>query len=205
MKNGYLVFCLLLLFTSISAKAQQKVELPIGSEIPLADVKMVDVSDSKFSLNDLRLENGLLVIFSCNTCPYVKAWESRYLTIAETAKENKIGVVALNPNEVLRSDKESLSEMKKIAASMNYNFPYLVDLNNDLADAFGATRTPHIYLFNSAGILVFRGAIDDNSGNEKEVKYHFLKDALKELGAGKPITVKESKALGCSIKRIKKA
>lgn len=205
MKYGYAVFCLMLLFTAISAKAQQKDELPLGSEIPLADVKLVDVSDSKFSLNELKLENGLLVIFSCNTCPYVKAWESRYLKVAELAKENKIGVVALNPNEALRSDKESLAEMKKVAASINYTFPYLVDENNDLADAFGATRTPHIYLFNKDGILVFRGAIDDNSGNEKEVKYHFLNDALKELGAGKPITVKESKALGCSIKRIKKA
>lgn len=205
MKKLYTTLAFVLLFLVLSVQAQQKEELPLGSSIPLADIKMLDVSDKEFSLNDLKQENGLLVIFSCNTCPYVKAWESRYLKVAELAKEQKIGVVALNPNEAMRGDKESLAEMKKIASSMKYNFPYVVDKNHDLADAFGATKTPHIYLFNKEGILVFRGAIDDNSGSEKEVKHTYLMDALKELGAGKTITVKESKALGCSIKRIKKA
>lgn len=204
MKKWYSLFVFALLLTANVAIAQQKEELPLGSIIPLADVKMTDVSDESFSLNDVKLENGLLVIFSCNTCPYVKAWESRYLKVAALAKEQKIGVIALNPNEALRDDKESLEEMKKIASTMNYTFPYVVDKNHDLADAFGATKTPHIYLFNKEGILVFRGAIDDNSGKESEVKKTYLYDALRELGAGKEITVKDSKALGCSIKRIKK-
>lgn len=194
---------LLLFFVGSSAFAQLKSELALGSNMPLADVKMTDVSGSELSLSDVKLENGTLVVFSCNTCPYVKAWESRYLKVAELAKSLNIGMIALNPNEALRSDKESLEEMKKVAMSMKYTFPYVVDKNHQLADEFGATKTPHIYLFDKNDVLVYVGAIDDNSGNEKDVKYTYLMNALNELGTGKEITTKQSKALGCSIKRVK--
>jgi thioredoxin-related protein len=194
---------LLLFLLSSSAFAQPKSELSLGSKMPLADVKMMDISGSELSVNDIKLENGTLIVFSCNTCPYVKAWESRYLKVAELAKKQKIGMIALNPNEALRSDKESLEEMKKVAMSMKYTFPYVVDKNHVLADEFGATKTPHIYLFDKNDVLVYVGAIDDNSGNEKEVKFTYLMDALNELGSGKEITIKQSKALGCSIKRVK--
>lgn len=194
---------LLLFFVGSSAFAQQKSELAIGSTMPLADVKMLDVSGSELSLADVKLENGTLVIFSCNTCPYVKAWESRYLKVAEIAKSLNIGMIVLNPNEALRSDKESMEEMKKVALSKKYTFPYVIDKNHQLADEFGATKTPHVFLFDKNDVLVYVGAIDDNSGNEKEVKHPYLMNALNELANGKEITVKQTKALGCSIKRVK--
>lgn len=197
-----LILLIVTLFAS-TVTAQTFTELPIGSKMPMADVKMADVSGKEVSLNDVKKENGLLVIFSCNTCPYVKAWESRYLKVASIAFKNNIGVIALNPNEAMRNDKESLEEMKKISESMKYTFPYVVDKNHALADAYGATRTPHIYLFDKNDDLVFVGAIDDNSAKESEVKHTWLTDALKEVGAGKTVTVKQSKALGCSIKRVK--
>ena len=205
MKVYRTVFSLLvlILFTYQSGLAQQKEELPIGSDIPFADLKMTDVSGKELSLNDVKLENGLLVIFSCNTCPYVKAWESRYLKVASLATSQKIGLIALNPNEAMRSDKESLEEMIKISTSMKYTFPYAVDKNHVLADAFGATKTPHVYLFDKTNKLVFVGSIDDNSAKEADVKHTFLMDALKEIGSGKAVSVKHSKALGCSIKRVK--
>jgi len=205
MKVYRTVFSLLvlILFTYQSGLAQQKEELPIGSDIPFADLKMTDVSGKELSLNDVKLENGLLVIFSCNTCPYVKAWESRYLKVASLATSQKIGLIALNPNEAMRSDKESLEEMIKISTSMKYTFPYAVDKNHILADAFGATKTPHVYLFDKTNKLVFVGSIDDNSAKEADVKHTFLMDALKEVGSGKVVSVKHSKALGCSIKRVK--
>jgi thioredoxin-related protein len=204
MREKFTVFIFLFLLVSFQTVfAQQKEELPIGSSIPMPDLKMEEVSGKEISLNESKLENGLLVIFSCNTCPYVKAWESRYLKVAALALENKIGVVALNPNEAMRSDKESLAEMVKISTQMKYNFPYAVDKNHVLADEFGATKTPHVYLFDNQNKLVFVGAIDDNSAKESEVKHTFLMDALKEVGANKEVSVKHSKALGCSIKRIK--
>ena len=203
MKKSYGLIALFITFFVIQVSAQKQVELAIGSALPMEDVKMMDVSDSEISFSDVMKTNGLLVVFSCNTCPYVKAWETRYLKVAEVAKINEIGMIALNPNEAMRSDRESLSEMKKIAAGMKYTFPYVVDSNHAMADVFGATKTPHIYLFSADGILVYRGVIDDNSGNEKEVKHHYLINALNELGSGKDLSTKESKALGCSIKRTK--
>jgi thioredoxin-related protein len=168
---------------------------------------MINVDDEYYSLNDFQKENGLLVIFSCNTCPYVKAWEPRYIEINDLAEEKEIGVVLLNPNENLRESltegTESLAAMKEVAEDMNYPFPYLVDENHELADAFGATRTPHIYLFNNADKLVYVGAIDDNSSSADEVEHHWLRNAINELAAGKEITTQKSKAFGCSIKRVK--
>jgi hypothetical protein len=115
--------------------------------------------------------------------------------------------VLLNPNENLRESltegTESLAAMKEVAEDMNYPFPYLVDENHELADAFGATRTPHIYLFNNADKLVYVGAIDDNSSSADEVEHHWLRNAINELAAGKEITTQKSKAFGCSIKRVK--
>ncbi|TNE69907.1 redoxin domain-containing protein, partial [bacterium] len=130
---------LLTFFVIQSAFAQVKSELALGSVMPMADVKLQSVSGDEISLSDVKLENGTLVVFSCNTCPYVKAWESRYLKVAELAKEQSIGMIALNPNEAMRSDKESLDEMKKIAMTMKYTFAYAVDKNHLLADEFGAT------------------------------------------------------------------
>lgn len=197
------IFILILLpFLSL---AQQKkiVELPIGSDIPYLDSKLMDVSGKEISISDVKGENGVLVIFSCNTCPYVKAWEPRYLKIAKRASEIGVGIILLNPNEAIRDKGESLDDMKKVAESMKYTFPYVIDKDHILADAFGAARTPHIYLFDKNKKLVFKGAIDDNSSDESKVKHHYLNDALNELTAGNEITVKTSKAFGCSIKRTK--
>jgi len=192
---------------SLSAQQASIEELELGSTIPLADKEMINVDDEYYSLNDFQKENGLLVIFSCNTCPYVKAWEPRYIEINDLAEEKEIGVVLLNPNENLRESltegTESLAAMKEVAEDMNYPFPYLVDENHELADAFGATRTPHIYLFNNADKLVYVGAIDDNSSSADEVEHHWLRNAINELAAGKEITTQKSKAFGCSIKRVK--
>jgi glutathione peroxidase-family protein len=177
-------------------------ELEIGAKAPLTDVKMKDISGKSVSLQDVAGDNGLLVIFSCNTCPWVLKWEDRYPGIATYAKENGIGTVAINSNEAQRETVDSMEEMKKHAEKNGYNFYYTVDENHKLADAFGATRTPHIYLFNSEMTLVYRGAIDDNASDASKVENHYLKDAIKALAEGKEITKKTSKALGCTIKRI---
>lgn len=177
-------------------------ELEIGADAPLTDVKMDDISGKKVSLKDVAGDNGLLVIFSCNTCPWVLKWEDRYPGIATLAKQNGIGTIAINSNEAQRETVDSMEEMKKHAQKNAYNFYYTVDTNHKLADAFGATRTPHVYLFNSEMKLVYRGAIDDNANDASKVETHFLKDAINAMAEGKEITKKTSKALGCTIKRI---
>ncbi|MBA3972066.1 MAG: thioredoxin family protein [Bacteroidetes bacterium] len=176
-------------------------ELEIGKPLPGADVKMMDVSGKEITLSEAKSENGILVIFSCNTCPYVKLSESRIKEVAQLAKANKIGVVLVNSNEAQRADEDSLDAMKKYAVAQGYNFSYVLDKNSTVANAFGATRTPHVFLFDKKG-LAYRGAIDDNIKDSKDAKEHFLKDAIIAIGAGKAVKTNSSKSVGCSIKRI---
>lgn len=176
-------------------------ELEIGKPIPSADVKMMDVSGKEVSLADAKGENGLLVIFSCNTCPYVKLSESRIKEVAKLAKANKIGVILLNSNEAQRADEDSMDEMKKYAKTQGYDFNYVVDKNSVVANAFGATLTPHCFLFDKKG-LAYRGAIDDNIKSATDAKEHFLNDAIASVGTGKAVKTNSSKSVGCSIKRV---
>ncbi|MBH30933.1 MAG: thioredoxin family protein [Candidatus Marinimicrobia bacterium] len=175
-------------------------ELEIGADLPLADVKMADVSGKKVSLNDAMGENGLLVVFSCNTCPWVDAWEDRYVKVSKKYQKKGVGMIAVNPNEASRKKGDSMDDMKARAKKAKYDFYYTVDEESKLASAFGATRTPHIYLFNKKGTLVYRGAIDDNARRPRKVESAYLMDAIDAMIAGKQIKTTSTKALGCSIK-----
>ena len=176
-------------------------ELSLGSSIPLGDVKMVDISGKTVSLNDMKMENGLLVNFSCNTCPWVVAWQNRYNALAETSKKNNIGFITINPNTKNREKiGEGLDAMRDFSNKYGHDFLYTVDKGAKLATAFGATKTPHIYLFNGEGKLVYRGAIDDNARRPNKVKQTYLMDAITLVGNGKEVAIKDTKALGCSIK-----
>jgi hypothetical protein len=111
-------------------------------------------------------------------------------------------MVAVNPNEAPRNQGSSLADMKVRAEEIGYTFPYALDKNHKLADAYGATRTPHVYLLNKDNVLVFVGAIDDNSRSAADVENTYLADAMKELASGKKITRATSRAIGCTIKRL---
>jgi thioredoxin-related protein len=165
---------------------------------------MMDVSDEKMSLKEVTSEQGLLVIFSCNTCPFVVMWEDRYAQLEEKCAETGLGMVYINSNQAKRDGDDSVEAMKAHAKKMDYSYPYLIDENSALANAFGAKTTPHIYLFNKDNELVYKGAIDDNYKNIEAVKEPYLLNAIDELLAGKKISLAETKAVGCSIKRVKK-
>lgn len=176
-------------------------ELEIGSKAPMTNVELKDVSGKMLTLQGVAGEKGLLVIFSCNTCPWVKAWEDRYNPIANLAREKGIGMIALNPNTTYRNRGDGFEDMQQRAKEQNYQFYYALDENNKLADAFGATHTPHVYLFNADMKLVYRGAIDDNAKNADAVDQHWLREAITQLAAGEEIATKTTKSLGCTIKR----
>ena len=184
--------------TILSAK-----ELDLGSILPLGDIKMADISGQDISLNDAKGENGLLVIFSCNTCPWVIAWEDRYVELAETYKDKGVGIVAINSNETQFENVDSMEEMQAHAKEQGYNFYYTMDKKSNLARAFGATRTPHIYLFDKKDKLVYRGAIDDNARKPDKVENTYLADAIDNMLAGSAIDPAATKALGCAIKFAK--
>jgi len=176
--------------------------LPIGSPIPSPELKMKDVSGKEVSLQDAKTDKGLLVMFSCNTCPYVIKNQSRTYEACKYAQGYGIGVVILNSNEAKRGEDDSYEDMKAYAKEQGYNWYYLVDNNSAIADAFGANRTPECFLFNGEGKLVYHGAIDDNPSDASAVSRKHLVAALDELKDGKEIAVKTSRSVGCSIKRL---
>lgn len=175
-------------------------ELEIGAQAPMLQTPVKDVSGDMVTMEEIAGENGLLVIFSCNTCPWVSRWEDRYNPIADIAEKNGIGTIALNPNTGSRDSGDSFEDMQERAEENDYHFYYALDEQSEIAEAFGASHTPHVYLFNSDMELVYRGAIDDNAKSAEDVDQHYLKDAINELAAGEEITTKTSKSLGCTIK-----
>lgn len=174
--------------------------LSLGDPAPSADIKMKGVDGSQTSIADVEGENGTLVIFSCNGCPWVKAWEDRIADLGNTFQAKGIGVIAINANDPSQNSEDSFEVMQARANEKGFDFPYVVDGTSDVARAFGATRTPEAFLFDKDGTLVYHGAIDDNAKDPDNVKEHYLRDALQAVSTGGEVGVKETKALGCGIK-----
>src|SRR5688500_15171175 len=151
--------------------------LSIGSKVPKAEVKMKDISGQEVTLKEAFKENGLLVMFSCNTCPAVKANQDRTREISKYALQKNVGVILVNSNEGLRDDEDSFEAMKEYAKEQGYNWSYAVDQKSVLADAFGANRTPECFLFNKEESLVYSGAIDDNPKDPENIKRAHLQEA----------------------------
>lgn len=175
--------------------------LPIGADMPKTDIKMKDIGGDLISLKEAKTENGLLVMFSCNTCPYVIKNQNRTKAVCSYAKDRNLGVILLNANEGGRTSGESFAEMQQYAKAQGYKWYYALDSDNTLADAFGASRTPECFLFDKNGKLVYHGAIDDSPPDISEVKRQHLKEAINEMLGSKTVTVNESRSIGCAIKR----
>ncbi len=175
--------------------------LPIGSALPMPDVKLLDVSGKKISMQEAKKDNGLLVMFSCNTCPYVLRNQERTIEAAKYAQQMNVGVMILNSNEAQRDKEDSFEAMKRYTKTQKYQWNYVVDADNLVADAFGANRTPECFLFDKDLKLVYHGAIDDSPSEPANVKRKHLQEAITELAAGKPVSVTESRSVGCTIKR----
>ncbi len=202
MKKSILIFSSAILLVSILAAFKYAGGiLPIGSNLPKGDQRMKDISNEEVSMKDAKRKNGLLVMFTCNTCPYVIKNQARTQAICKYALQNNIGVILLNSNEGDRDGGNSLEAMQEYARAQNYEWYYVVDKNNEIADAFGANRTPENFLFNKDLKLVYHGAIDNSPTDAANVTRQHLKEALNELISGKNISVKESRSMGCAIKR----
>lgn len=179
--------------------------LEIGDKAPMTDYEMKEVmSDEEVSLKSLKKANGLLVIFSCNTCPFVLGWEDEYPGLGDLTKENEIGMVLVNSNESKRGDEDSEEAMQEHYEKAGYTVPYVIDEDHQLADAFGGKTTPHVFLFNSDMELVYRGSINDKYEKRgEEASKHYLKNAIEALASAKEISPAETRQIGCSIKRKK--
>jgi peroxiredoxin len=173
--------------------------LNIGDKAPSTTVKMKNVDGHELSIADVTGKSGTLVIFSCDHCPFVKAWQDRIAAIGNSGKDKGVGVIVINSNDPAEYPEDSYPEMQKRAQKLGFTFPYVVDATSDVARAFGATRTPEAFLFDKDGKLVYHGAIDD-SQEAGGVTKHFLQDALMASTAGQAVPVKETKFVGCGIK-----
>jgi thioredoxin-related protein len=176
-------------------------ELGLNAPVPMAEEKMKDVSGKDVTLNSAKTAKGLLVIFSCNTCPYVKLSESRIKEVTDLCQKQGIGCVIINSNEAQRTEEDSYDAMVKYAATQKLTCPYVVDANSKIADAFGAAKTPQCFLFNTKG-LIYKGSIDDNVKDPTAVKATYLKDAIEALLKNTTPAMQETKSIGCTIKRI---
>ena len=191
------------------AKTEDRlIGLNIGDEIVMNDVKMASTDGKAYSLDDMKMENGLIVVFSCNTCPFVvgsenfAGWENKYNDLYKLASDKKIGFVLVNSNEAKRGDEDSMAEMKAHAAKKGYNMKYVVDENSKLANAFGGRTTPHVFFFDKNKKLIYTGAIDNTVDSKRASDDNYLVNAIENYSAGKSLQTAETPPRGCSIKRV---
>ena len=162
-----------------------------------------NVDGKMVSLSDYASSKGVLVVFTCNHCPYSVAYENRIIELHNKYAAKGYPVVAINPNDAVAYPADSYENMIERAQEKNFPFAYLHDESQQIAKTYGATRTPHIYLLtqkNKQFTVAYVGAIDDNSNEEENVHKKYVQDAISDLEAGRAIATPSTKAIGCSIK-----
>jgi peroxiredoxin len=173
----------------------------IGDEA--VSINLMNVDGTMVSYDSFPDALGFIVIFTCNTCPYSVASEDRIIALDQEFKDKGYPVIAINPNNPDLQPADSFELMQKKAADKGFTFPYLYDESRTVYAQYGAKKTPHVYLLkkeNGKRIVKYIGAIDDNVRNGSAVKDRFLANAVYELLEGKEVSVKETKAIGCSVK-----
>lgn len=166
------------------------------------DFKLKDINGEYVSLADFTDAKGIILIFTCNGCPYAKAYQQRIVELDKMYSKKGFPVVALNPNDTDLQPIDDLDGMKKRAKEEGFTFPYLKDDKGIFKD-YGATRTPHIFVLNKEGddfFVSYIGAIDDNYKDAEAASKHYVQDAVDALLAGKEPEVTSTKAIGCTIK-----
>lgn len=158
------------------------------------------VDGKKVSLGDLASSQVLVVIFSCNHCPYAQAYENRIVALQAEFKSQGVQFLVINSNDDIGYPEDNFENMVKRAQDKKFNFPYLRDESQAVAKAYGASHTPHIFVFNNKRQLSYTGKIDDNWQNPSQVKKQYLKEALSALVQGKMPAEPETFAIGCTIK-----
>lgn len=167
------------------------------------DFKLPNVDGKMVSLADYKDAKGFIVVFTCNTCPYAKAYEDRINDLDKEYAKKGYPVIAIMPNNPKVQPGDSMEAMKKRAEEKSFSFPYLMDEGQKIYPQYGATKTPHIFLLQKSkkgNVVKYIGAIDDNYQDASAVNTRYVEDAVDALLAGKDIKLTETKALGCTIK-----
>lgn len=196
MKTKFLLFCLLLSSVTIFAEGYK-----IGDIA--RDFSLKNVDGKNVALADFKNAKGYIVVFTCNHCPFSKAYESRIIGLDKKYASLGYPVIAINPNDVKTVPEDSYDNMVALAKEKNYTFPYLYDESQQIASTYGAARTPHVFVIqkvNGNNVVKYIGAIDNNADDANKVTAKFVENAVDALLAGKEIPLTETKAIGCTIK-----
>jgi peroxiredoxin len=167
---------------------------------PAPDFNLPGVDSKGYSLSSFKNKSIIVVIFSCNHCPYVQAYEDRIKDIQNDYEEKGVQIVAISSNDAVKYPEDSFEQMIKRAQEKQFNFPYLHDESQLIAKSFGATHTPEIFVFDKERKLKYHGKIDDNWQEPQKVNSRYLREALDEILAGKEVSVPETFSIGCTIK-----
>ena len=182
---------------SLAVAAPLSAAPKIGAAAPDFSLPAASGAQGSVALKDLVGKNkGVVVFFVSTKCPYSNAYQARMNALASEYASKGIAVVGINSNK-----SEPASEVAEHSKKKAVTFPVLKDEGNRIADAYEANHTPEAYLIDAKGNLVYHGRIDE-SQDEKDARSHDLKNAVNALLAGKPVPVAETKAFGCSIKRV---
>ncbi len=199
-RSLFLLATLLSAWLFISPIAQAQEELPLGSSMPEASHPLITTDGSEQTLASVRGAGGTLVIFWSNQCLWVDRYEDRVLGLQERAQADDIALVFINSNNASAFPDESREANRDRARAQGYSMPYLKDPEGVVARAFGASRTPHVFLFDAEGSLVYRGRIDDSPGDPESVQENYLLEAIEAVAAGETPATSSTRAFGCTIK-----
>ncbi len=164
------------------------------------DFNLKNVNGKNVSLAGIKNAKGYIVVFTCNHCPYAKAYEQRIIDLHKRYAPLGFSVVAISSNDKDVVPDDSFANMKKLAKKKKYPFPYLYDETQEVAKNYGATRTPHVYVLDKDRVVRYIGAIDDNSEEPSLAKEKYVESTVDALLKGQDVAVKETKAIGCGIK-----
>lgn len=189
----------ILQFTNANSQGAPAIEqLAPGSKAPVFKLKNVD--GKTVSLEDYK---GAIVVFTCNHCPFSKKYEGRIMELDKKYAKQGYPVLAINSNDSVVEPDDSYTRMQEVAKSKKYSFPYLLDNTQETAKAYGASRTPHVYVVtkeNAGYIVKYVGAIDDNADDPKAASKHYVDDAIGSILNGKEVATPATRAIGCTIK-----
>ncbi len=173
----------------------------IGDRV--SDFRLKNVDGKMISLTDYKESKGVILIFDCNTCPYSQAYNDRIIALNDTYAGKGYPVVTVNSNDGEESPGDSFEAMVERARAKDYSFPYLLDETQEIARAFGATNTPHVFVLQRKGdsfIVSYIGAIDNNPRNGAQADKKYVAEAVDALLSGNPVKIKTTKAVGCGIR-----
>jgi peroxiredoxin len=209
-KTAFIIGILLFMLILIQATGKKMENTLVHNGYKIGDIatdfRLKNIDNKMVSLSDFKEAKGYIVIFTCNHCPYAKAYENRIIGLNHKYAPKGYPVIAINPNDPKAEPQDSFEGMQQRATEKGFTFPYLFDEGQKIYPQYGAVRTPHVFVLqkeNGKNVVRYIGAIDNNYADANDVSHKYVEDAVDELLSNKPVLLTSTVAIGCSIKAQK--